>query len=81
MLRFYDNYVIMPILYTFRTSNFVSAGGGLGVLGRFLLLQNRHSRHPWRSQRLCQHGAGIEPTWTYSRRPLTGTPRPNFHLR
>ncbi|MDZ4149612.1 hypothetical protein, partial [Methylicorpusculum sp.] len=25
--------------------------------------------------------AGIEPTWMYLRRPLTGTPMPNFDLR
>jgi len=28
-------YFIPTLLYTFRTSNFGSAGGGLGALGRF----------------------------------------------
>ncbi|MGD7033412.1 hypothetical protein [Methylotuvimicrobium buryatense] len=53
------------IRYTFRTSNFGSARG----------------RRWGVRQRLCQHGAGIEPTWTYSRRPLADIPVPNFDLR
>ncbi len=55
--------------------------GGAGVFGRFLLLGNCscialiHAIHA-ACKGFDSRDAVIEPTWTYSRRPLTGTPAP-----
>jgi len=54
-----------PVSYAFRTSNFGRAKGGNGLFGKGFSCMD----------------AGIELTWMYLRRPLTGTPVPNFDLR
>jgi hypothetical protein len=51
--------------YNFCPSNFGNVSGGSGVFGKGFASMD----------------AGIEPTWMYLRRPLTGTPVPNFDLR
>ena len=38
--------------------------------GRFLLLQNLHSCHPWQSD------SAVEPKWMYSRRPVKRVAEP-----
>jgi len=42
-------------------------GEDVGSRGRFLLLQNLHSRHPWRL-------AAAKPPWMGLRRSSTGIP-------
>ncbi len=59
-------YFIPTLLYAFRTSNFGSAGGGLGALGRFCSCKiDIHAIHGARKGFASMELASIEPTWTY----------------
>ncbi|QCW84867.1 hypothetical protein EQU24_15300 [Methylotuvimicrobium buryatense] len=54
------------------------AYGGVGVLGRFCSCKiDIHAIHGARKG-FGSMDTVIEPTWTYSRRPFTGTPTPKF---